>query len=162
MAPARATIDPSDFAQLLPQVFILGRRAFGDYGFRLTGGFITDLHGRNLRDENLLGLWEAEDRAPLQMALETIRRRTEPLVIDCDAWPEFGLPMRMEITLAPLTGFTGDVDRMIGLYQPLTPAAVLMGRDARSLSIRSILSGAAGGEELPQLRLATVNGRRVA
>ena len=162
MAPARATIDPADFAQVLPQVFILGRRAFGDYGFRLAGDFVTDLHGRGLRDENLLNLWEPEDRAPLQMALETIRRRVEPLVVDCDAWPQFGLPMRMEVMLAPLTGFAGDVDRMLGFYQPRTPSAILMGRNARSLSIRSILSGAGAGEEMPQLRLATVNGRRVA
>ena len=162
MAPARATIDPSEFTQVLPQIFILGRRGFGDYAFRLNGGFVADLHGRDLRDENLITLWEPEDRAPLQLALETIRRRVEPLVIDCDAWPEYGLPMRMEVMLAPLTGRSGDVDRMIGLYQPLAPAAVLMGRRAATLSIRSILSGAGAGEELPQMRLAAVNGRRIA
>jgi hypothetical protein len=162
MAPARARIDPADFINVLPQIFILGRRAFGDFGFRLVGDLLSDLHDRDLRDENLLNLWEPEDRAPLQMALETIRRRAEPLVIDCDAWPEFGLPMRMEVMLAPLTGRSGDVDRMIGLYQPLAPAAVLMGRRAATLSIRSILSGAGAGEELPQMRLAAVNGRRIA
>ena len=161
MAPSRASIDPTDFVRVLPQVFMLGRRGFGDYGFRLVGDFVSDLHGRNLREENLLGLWEREDRAPLQLALETARRRAEPVVIDCDAWPDFGPALRLEMTLAPLTGFSGDIDRMIGLYQPLGPAAILMGRKVASLSIRSILSSAAG-ESLPQLRLATVNGRRVA
>jgi hypothetical protein len=140
----------------------LGRRGFGDYGFRLTGGFVADLHGRDLRDDNLINLWEPEDRAPLQLALETIRRRAEPLVIDCDAWPEFGLPLRLEMMLAPLTGPNGDVDRVIGLYQPTTPVAVLMGRTVRSLAIREILSGAGAGEAMPQLRLAAVNGRRIA
>lgn len=162
IAPARATIDPSDFTAFLPQIFILGRRGFGDYAFRLTGGFIADLHGRDLRDESLINLWEAEDRAPLQLALETIRRRIEPLVIDCDAAPDFGVPLRLEMMLAPLTGPSGDVDRMIGLYQPTAPTAVLMRRTVRALSIRSILAGGGAGQELPSLRLASVNGRRIA
>ncbi|MDR3507670.1 MAG: PAS domain-containing protein [Caulobacteraceae bacterium] len=164
MAPARASIDPADFTRFLPQIFILGRRGFGDYGFRLVGGYVADLHGRDLRDENILNLWEPEDRAPLQMALETIRRRAEPLVISCDAWPEFGLAMRLEMMLAPLTGMSGDVDRMLGLYQPTVPSTVLMGQAAKTLSIRQILTGGGVGEaeELPRLRLAAVNGRRIA
>jgi hypothetical protein len=162
MAPARASIDPSDFAQVLPQIFILGRRGFGDYAFRLNGGFVADLHGRDLREENVIGLWEPEDRAPLQLALETIRRRVEPMVIDCDAWPDYGLPLRLELMLAPLTGPSGDVDRIIGLYQPTAPVAVLMGRAVRSLSIRTILAGGGAREALPPLRLAAVNGRRIA
>jgi hypothetical protein len=161
-APARATIDPSDFTSILPQIFILGRRGFGDFVFRLNGGLVADLHGRDLRDENLIDLWEPEDRAPLQLALETIRRRVEPLVIDCDAWPEFGPPLRLELTLAPLMGSGGDGDRMLGLYQPTAPTAVLMGRAVKALSIRAIRAGGGAGEALPHLRLAAVNGRRIA
>ncbi|WP_249138266.1 PAS domain-containing protein [Phenylobacterium montanum] len=161
MAPARASVDPSEFTPLLPQIFIVGRRGFGDYGFRLAGAFLADLHGRDLREENILNLWEPEDRHPLQMALETVRRRVEPLVVDADAWPEYGLPVRIELMMAPLTGLSGDVDRMIGLYQPLSPTAVLMNRKVQSLSIRNILSGGLG-EPLPHLRLAAVNGRRIA
>ena len=162
MAPARATIDPSEFTQVLPQIFILGRRGFGDYAFRLNGGFVADLHGRDLREEPLIQLWEPEDRAPLQLALETIRRRVEPLVIDCDAWPDYGLPLRLELMLAPMTGPSGDVDRVLGLYQPTAPVAVLMGRPVRSLGIRSILAGGGARDALPPLRLAAVNGRRIA
>jgi hypothetical protein len=156
MAPARASIDPSEFTALLPNIFMLGRRGFGDYRFRLAGAFPSDLHGRDLREQRLTELWEPEDRHPLQMALETVRRRVEPLVIDCDAWPEYGLPVRIELMMAPLTGLSGDVDRMIGLYQPLSPTAVLMSR--------KVLSGLSGthGEPLPHLRLAAVNGRRIA
>ncbi len=161
MAPPRAAIDPSEFIEVLPQIFILGRRSFGDYRFRLAGAFLAELHGCELRDASLFDLWEPEDRHPLQMALETVRRRVEPLVIDCDAWPEHGLPVRIELTMAPLTGLSGDMDRMIGLFQPLSPTAVLMTRKVQSLSIRSILSGGLG-EPLQHLRLAAVNGRRIA
>ena len=160
-APSRADIDPADFSPVLPQVFILGRRGFGEYGFRLTGGFVADLHGRELRDENLVNLWAPEDRAPLQMALETIRRRVEPLVVDCDASAETGPGLRLEMMFAPLTGQDGEPDRMLGLYQPKTPAAALMGRTVQTLSIRAILAGGAG-QTLPRLRLAAVNGRRIA
>jgi len=161
MAPARASIDPSEFIQVLPQIFILGRRSFGDYAFRLTGDLLSQLHGRDLREEALLDLWRREDRRPLQMALETVRRRVEPLIVDCDAWPGDGLPVRIELMMAPLTGASGDIDRMIGLYQPLSPTAVLMNRKIHSLSIRSLILGGAG-EGLPHLRLAAVNGRRIA
>ena len=161
-APARSMIDPADFTRVLPQIFILGRRGFGDFAFRLNGGFVADLHGRDLREESIINLWEPEDRAPLQLALETIRRRIEPLVIDCDAWPAHGLPLRLEMLIAPITGPGGETDRMIGLYQPMAPVAALKGRPVHGLSIRAILAGAGAREELPSLRLASVNGRRIA
>ena len=161
MAPARASIDPSEFIQVLPLVFILGRRGFGDYAFRLAGELISELHGRDLRDEALSDLWEREDRRPLQMAMETVRRRVEPLIVECDAWPDGGLPVRIELMMAPLTGASGDIDRMLGLYQPLSPTGALLNRKIQGLSIRSIISGGAG-ESLPHLRLAAVDGRRIA
>ena len=36
-APSRATIQPTDFRPLMPQVFILGRESRGDYRVRLSG-----------------------------------------------------------------------------------------------------------------------------
>ncbi len=161
-APSRTAIDPGDFIPLLPQVFILGRRGFGEFHFRLVGALLADLHGRALREESLIGLWEPEDRAPLQLALETVRRRVEPLVIEADACPAVGEPLRVELTLAPLTGAAGQADRMLGLYQPKGRAAILGGQPVESLSIRNIIMAGAAGEALPPLRLAAVNGRRIA
>ncbi|HQR90560.1 MAG TPA: PAS domain-containing protein, partial [Caulobacter sp.] len=56
-APSRSDINPGDFTDLLPQVFIVGREKLGRMPFRLTGGFLTDLHARDLRGEDLLSLW---------------------------------------------------------------------------------------------------------
>jgi hypothetical protein len=160
--PPRSAVDPTDFLNLLPQVFILGRRGPGQYHFRLVGGFIADLHGRDLRQDNLLRLWQADDRSQVQTALEAIRRRAEPLVIDCDAHPQAGPAMHMEITFAPLTGAGGDVDRIIGLYQPLSPVRGLMGQAALSLSVRAMSTSGAVQAEFPRLRLAAADGKRIA
>ena len=43
-APVRASINPGEFASLLPQVFILGRVRPGSYAFRLIGGLVEDDH----------------------------------------------------------------------------------------------------------------------
>jgi hypothetical protein len=157
--PARTAINPADFAPLLPQVIMLGRLGAGQYRVRLAGGFVTDLHGRELREDDFLRLWEPAARTPLQLALEAVRRHPEPLVIEAEAWAGEAA-MRMEVLLAPLRGPSGDVDRLIGLYQPLTPAAALMGGVVRALRIKSVTTTAT--DQFPRLRLASVDGRQIA
>ena len=159
--PSRSAINPADLAQLLPQVFMLGRLAPGQYRIRLGGGFLADLHGRELRHSDFLRLWEPAARTPLQLALEAVRRHPEPLVIDAEARVGEGV-MRMEVLVAPLRGPNGQVDRLIGLYQPTTPAAALQGGIVRSLAIRGISTTAESSDQFPRLRLAAVDGRHIA
>ena len=158
----RSSINPTEFAHLLPQVFMLGRRGAGQYHFRLAGGFITDLHGRDLRDEELLRLWSPEDRMQLQLALELARRKPDPLVVYAEAHTEMGAVLSLEIMMTPLAGPGGEVDRIMGFYQPTSPVATLMGQPVKALSLVSIRTVGAEGVGLPHLRLATVDGRRVA
>jgi hypothetical protein len=159
--PSRSAINPVDFAQLLPQVFMLGRLAPGQYRVRLGGGFLADLHGRELRHADFLRLWEPAARTPLQLALEAVRRHPEPLVIQAEAHAGDGA-MRMEVLIAPLRGPSGQVDRLIGLYQPTTPAAALKGGIVRALAIRGIATTAEANDQFPRLRLAAVDGRQIA
>jgi hypothetical protein len=159
--PARAAINPVDFAELLPQVFMLGREGPGRYRVRLAGGFIADLHGRELRYADFLRLWDPSARTALQLALEAVRRHPEPLVIQADARAGEGL-MRLEVLVAPLRGPSGQIDRMIGLYQPVTPATALKGGVVRSFVIRGISTTAQAREPFPRLRLASVDGRHMA
>jgi hypothetical protein len=160
--PTRASIDPSDMTALLPQIFITGRAKAGDYPLRLVGGFVAELHGHDLRGENLLHLWDVDSRTTLQGAIEAARRPPHPLVIDCEAQTHDGLAMSMELVIAPLAGPSGDMDRLIGLYQPTAPVALLRGRPARRLCLRSIKRAGAPEERFGGLRLAAVNGRRIA
>lgn len=159
-APSRGAIDPIEFRQLMPQAFVLGRQARGDYTVRLAGGFVSDLHGRDLRGADGLALWSERDRPRLLNALEDARHRAEPLVVVAEALTD-GPTLPMEVLFAPLEAHDGGPDRFLGLYQPLAIVGRLQGRRALELSVRA-LRGPAANDGAAPLRLATLNGRRIA
>ena len=159
-APSRAAVDPTEFRQLMPQTFIVGRKACGAYTMRLAGGFVADLHGRDLREADALRLWSERDRLRLQGALEDIRRHPEPLVVMAEGLTD-GPSLTMEVLLAPLTAHDGGPDRYLGLYQPLAMVTRLQGRKVLELSVRALRRPAAN-EDGGLLRLATIYGRRIA
>lgn len=159
--PARAAVDPAAFADLAPQAFMLGRVGSGIYPVRLTGGFVDALHQRDLRRQNALSLFAQRDRMTLQTALESARRRPEPLVATVDVASE-GASIGMEILFAPLAGADGGPDRFLGLYQPLAMVARLDGRPAGLFGVRSLRGTGPANEEAPRLRLAALDGRRIA
>jgi hypothetical protein len=159
-APTRASIDPTHFTDLLPQVFIAGAASLGNYPFRLAGGFVSELHGRDLRAENLVSLWGQDDRHRLTSAIEIARRRAEPFVVEADIHADGVPPLGMEVLFAPLISPSGETDRILGLYQPLGMTARLQGQRALRLSIRAMAPAA--GPERPRLRLATLDGRLIA
>lgn len=128
---------------------------------RLSGGFVGDLHRRDLRGVNALSLWSEFDRLRLQTALEELRLRPEPLVATADVLTD-GASMPMEVLFAPLTAHDGGPDRYLGLYQPLSMVARLMGRPALELVVNRLRRPGAANEEAPRVRLAAVGGRQVA
>lgn len=136
--PYRSSLNPNSFPDLLPQVFILGRRARGVFPFRLVGGLLADLHGRDLRGENFVGLWRPEDQLGLQASMELSRQGLGPVVARGLALSDqLDLTMPVEVLLAPLMGADGEADRFVGLYQPLARTACLMGRTIRVWSSSS-------------------------
>lgn len=156
-----APMDPADFAPLAPQVFVLGRAGPGSYSFRLLGGLVRDLFGQDLRGGSLLELWRPRDVAALRTALEAARRRREPLVAYAHALTaRAALPI--ELLLAPLPGDEIRPDRVLGLVQPMTLVARLQGEPVRTLALERILSAGPAVEPAPHLRLAALNGRRIA
>jgi hypothetical protein len=158
-APTRADIDPADFRELMPQTFMLGRASRGDYPLRLVGGFVADLHRKPLRGASGLAIWAPIDRIAIQTALELARRGPHPIIARAEAIAGDGLTLDLEILFAPLEGPTGEIDRWLGLYQPLTPVAWL--NDKAVTELRLVDTQTAGGEE-PRLTLAAVDGRRIA
>jgi hypothetical protein len=161
-APARASINPAAFPALMPQVFILGRTRPGEYNFRLVGGFVDDLHGGHLNVIDPLKLWAAAYRTSLQLALEAVRRQPEPLVIACEGRTRGGQTVGLEIMLAPLAGPKGEIDRLLGLYQPTTPMAALLGQPVEALLIRAITTAGTAAADFPRLKLAAIDGRQIA
>ena len=160
LSPPRSTINPGDFAQLLPQIFILGRAAPGQQLMRLIGGLVAKLHDRDLRGADFLSLWATPDRPRLSAALEASRRAAESLVLTAEARTQAGRTARLEILLAPLRSDTAPMDRHLGLVQPLSPLAELKEQPAASLSLIRIDSD--GQAAFPALRLAAVDGLRIA
>jgi hypothetical protein len=158
--PLRKAIDPSDFAGLLPQVFMLGRDGAGRYPFRLAGGFVLEAHQRDLREVNVLSLWAPADRGTLQVALERARTAPEPFVIRGEMRATDVPPVGVEVLFAPVAGPTGEVERFLGLYQPTALLHRLKGRAVEEMAILSLESPA--HIEAPRLRLASLNGRLMA
>jgi len=162
LVPRRTAVDPGAFADLLPQVFILGRAGPGRYHFRLSGGFVADLHGRELKGEPGLNLWARSDRVRVQSAIELCRANADPIVITAEVNGERMEAFPMEVLLAPLASPAGDTDRFLGLYQPTALIQRLEEDVLRELTVSAVLSASSFSELEPRLRLAVVNGREVA
>jgi hypothetical protein len=160
--PARTDLSPIDLGPLLPQVFMLGREGDGEEVFRLSGGLVADLHGRDLRGSSFYALWSKLDRPQVAAALARSRSGATPVVITVDAMSERGESIGVELCLAPLVGPTGEVDRTIGLYQPISTVARLMGSSIRGFTIRDVAVVEDPQTVLPRLRLVVDNTRRVA
>lgn len=133
-APARAAIDPTDFPTLLPQVFMLGRRGPADYVFRLAGGLIRDLHRMDLRGAAFTHLWQQDARLPLQMALEEARRTVSPLRLTARAHAGPNT-LGVNMALMPLSNPEGQVDRFLGVYEPLDPIREIAGEPIHRLQL---------------------------
>ncbi len=162
--PARTAISPVAFGPLLPQLFILGVEPDGVEAFRLAGGLLADLHGRDLRGADFFKLWRREDRARMEAALGDARRTGAIVVATVNGASVTGDSIDLEITLAPLTGATGNADRVIGLYQPLSFARALVGKPISQLAIRKldVLGDFQNLHQRKHLRLVIDNTRRVA
>jgi hypothetical protein len=158
--PARSDIDPAAFFPLASRVFIAVLDKAGDYRFRLAGETLIDLHGRILAGADLLPLWRPEHRQPMRRTLDAALSASATVVATARARTDRDAEATLEILFAPLSGADGRPDRFLGLYQPLTPIASLNGRPIRDLSLRGI--NGAEDSRRPNLRLAAVDGRRIA
>jgi hypothetical protein len=137
-APARADISPGAFSDLLPQLFILGSGEGMAEPFRLAGGLLVDLHDRDLRGVDFFSLWLGKDADAAREALEAARQSGSPVVIDASGWSAAGDEARLEIVLAPLMGPTGEMDRVLGLYQPTSSVRRLMGARIEALTLNEV------------------------
>jgi hypothetical protein len=157
-APSRAAVDPSGFVAVAPRTFIASRDARGEFELRLAGEMLIDLHGRQLRGEQLGRLWRPIHRRRLAGLLDAALAAGEPLVTSAEAWGPDAVPVRLEVLFLPLLGPDGIADRFLGLYQPTT------GAWRGPVGEIALLGGyGVADETLPfHLRLATVDGRQLA
>lgn len=159
--PDRRAIDPTHFPNLLSQVFVAGRAESGVYPLRLVGGFVAELHGRDMRGMNVLDLFRHGDRLELKGALEAGRRRPEPVLAKA-AITTAGPVLPLEILFLPLAAAADSPERFLGLYQPLGMVARLQGLPALEIAIDRVINMGPANQETPRLRLAALDGRRIA
>ena len=153
-APHRADIEPQDIAKLLGHVFILWRADPQHHIFRLAGTHLCELYQREFRDQNFLSLWRGHDRTHVQAVLEAAITQVAPasLIARAHSISEQQLPV--EITLLPLRGSNGAVDRILGLFQPLDDTRPLKGRPIVRTALREIHPPAQAGQGFAALRAA--------
>ena len=132
--------------------------------FRLAGGLLEDLHGRSLRNESFLKLWAPEGRAAVRDAAAACLTGRDPAILYAEGVTADGRRAGFELMFAPLIGPDGQIDRLLGHYQPISALAQL-NREPISELFHKLTVYA--GEDVTQpktghLRLAAVDGRRIA
>lgn len=151
--PARRDLDPGVLGPRLTRTFLIDA-GLANLPVRLAGDWVESVHARALGQAAFADLWEAGSRPDAcALALRTLREG-RPAVLSA----AFG-DQPVQMTLAPLRGFNGAVDRLLGVYAP-ERSLVFSPRDRRALSF--IGAEAVGEPRRAPLNLATRNGRRVA
>jgi hypothetical protein len=154
--PRRIDIGPAGFPNLASRAFIAALGKGGALTFRLAGEEIIELWRRPLTGVALTELWCADHRSRILRLAALSIRAAEPLVLTAVADDEDAPLVRLEMLLAPLTGPSGAANRFLGLEQLLGGA-----RPAR-LGPLSLVDASTGQASRPALRLAAVDGRRIA
>lgn len=136
-APGRADIAPQDLSGLLAHLFLLRRMDSDHHVFRLAGSALCQMHKREFKDQNFLSLWRGHDRAHMSALLEGALTAPAPATAIAEARAIDGRSVEVEIAILPLKGPEDLLDRVLGLYQPLT-AGNLNGRPVVSHALRDI------------------------
>lgn len=161
-APLRASIDPAHFSDIVTQAFVVGRERAGVYPFRLAGALIEDLHRGPLLAFDFSELWTSADRPRVQSAIEAALQRGEALLAQALGRTLAGQQARLEILMSPIADARGQVDRLLGFYQPVSPLFRLQNQPIHRLFLLEA-AFAGSGEPVPEpLRLASIGGRRIA
>lgn len=153
--PDRASLEPDALGLRLPRAFI-AERSGEEAVIRLAGSWIEGFHGETLKDQPLLSVWRTASRPLVAAAVTQTVREARPVVVAALAG---FLSAQIEITLVPLRGPTGAVDRVLGLYAPLATLS-FAADEPRMLTAR--VSIGVGEAARPALALAAVGGRRIA
>ena len=170
-APSRDRFDPARLKSLIPQMIMVSAQDPA-YRFRLSGGFLVALHGYELKETSFLSLFRSPFTDTVRTAIQMCLRREQPLILTVSApWTPFGESdpasqsetVMIEICLCPMMNRDGAVDRVVGIYQTLTPAPKnTRGTVGRYNLISSRLFEPHRRVGAAHLRLVALEGRNIA
>jgi hypothetical protein len=161
-AAPRSSIDPAQFADVVTQVFMIGRERAGVFPFRLAGALLDDLHRGPLTGLTFDHLWTVDDRPRLQASIESAMQRQAPLLLHAQGRTARGDQARIEILLSPLSSTKGGVDRLLGHYQPVSPLFRLQEQKIERLFLLEAVMADGSDATTASVRLASLDGRNVA
>lgn len=114
-APSRTDIDPADIRTLLPHVFICDLTADGQMKFRLAGTSLCALHDRELKGQEFSSLWLADGARNAARTGASVASGVTPASVSLDCLSNGGRVAQAEMLLLPITGPSGQNDRLIGM-----------------------------------------------
>jgi hypothetical protein len=153
--PDRNSFHPDALGLRLPRLF-MAEVTPGGARVRIAGSWIESFHGSTLTDQPMLKLWRETSHAMITGAVAQCIQEARPVVIKAAIGLSGDL---IEVTLAPLRGASSQIDRVVGLYTPLSTLAFGEG-DSRLLTGRVCIG--VGNSGRPPLSLAAIDGRRIA
>ena len=120
-APSRTDIEPADIRRLLPHIFICDLNDAGHLSFRLAGTAICALYGRELKGSGFGELWLPDGVRNAGRTGAMVASGATPAALSLDGLSRGGRVTQAEMLLLPITGPSGDRDRLIGLLSVFDP-----------------------------------------
>ena len=118
-APERSAIEPADIRGILKDTFILKVDDIDTYSFRLAGTRTCSIFGRELKENNILSLFEKESSEAVQTLFYSACEDTIVSVMGLVGKNKSGQSMPLEMLILPLR-LNGKTDaRIIGSIVPL-------------------------------------------
>jgi hypothetical protein len=135
-APNRRDFDPARLKICLPSLMML-EQTDPDYVFRLSGGSLVHLHGRELRGESFISLFTRSSHLEMAACLQASMLRQMPLSLSVQAQTSQNQNISLTITLAPLCNDHNVTDRLVGLYETKDDLPALINQKIMVLNLIS-------------------------
>ncbi len=113
-APHRSAIEPSDLRRVLADTFILEVAGREQYLVRLAGTRVCSIFCRELKNTNLLDLWQAEDRSAMATLAAAVSEDGAAAVVTTDARTARNHDIACEMVLLPLRHGGSAYNRILG------------------------------------------------
>ena len=145
-----------DYPGLVENLFVLACPTPDQLTFRNIGAGVERLFGRDLVEHDFLSLWASNDRALVAASALCAVAENGPTVINAHASRITGGSVAIEFTLAPIRNAHGDVSRLLGLCQVLTPGTEATPRPIGPMRLEAVFPPATPPAQPPRQKLRLV------
>ena len=118
-APRRSDIEPSDLRRILADTFILEVADRGTYPVRLAGTRICGVYGREIKGDDFLDFWSAQDRDAMATLGTAVAADAAAAVVSVLARTARDRSVPCELLILPLRHNGPGYDRILGSFATL-------------------------------------------